>query len=315
MLVSVVIPTFERPDYLERAVVSVAKQTYKKIEIIIVIDGKSDITKQKVSEIKKKHDIKITLIETDIKVGGSEARNIGVNNSLGDYVAFLDDDDEWLKDKLEVQLDLISKKGLKNSDMFLCFTSAYVYNNKKNNKYTVLPRVNYDKSTKKNIANYLFEPNIIYLDGFIQTSTILLPKTLAQLIPFKKGLPKHQDWDLLVNLSEIEGLIVLQVEEPKSIYHTDVPKSVARTNKWRFSENWINERKKDVSEKAYFAFMYKTVFLGIVSDNNLSIKDKQMEIRNRKKKFPFKYKFNIYGIVYSIVIYIRMYRLSRRNRK
>lgn len=103
--VSVIIPTYNRAKYIKRAVNSVVSQTYSNIEIIIVDDNLtgSDDSIYIHKEIVKL-DTRILIVKTDGKVGGGKARNIGVENSSGNYLAFLDDDDIYLPEKIQKQL-------------------------------------------------------------------------------------------------------------------------------------------------------------------------------------------------------------------
>ena len=111
-LISVVIPTFDRPFFLNRAIESVLVQDYKNIEIIVVVDGYSDNTHRLIVDLNQKNKNKIVLIQTKDKVGGSEARNIGVRESTGEFIALLDDDDEWFSDKISSQLTVMNENQL-----------------------------------------------------------------------------------------------------------------------------------------------------------------------------------------------------------
>lgn len=98
---SVIIPSFNRGHLLERAIQSVLKQTYKNFELIIVNDGSTDNTRELLSNYQH---LKIIHIENQ---GVSQARNIGLKHAKGDWIAFLDSDDEWLANKLEKQIYFI----------------------------------------------------------------------------------------------------------------------------------------------------------------------------------------------------------------
>ena len=104
MKVSCVIITHNRIDYLKRAVNSVVNQTYQNIEIFVVDDASDDGTEVYGEELKEKG-ITYIRIEKNESKGGNYARNIGIQYSSGDYVAFLDDDDYWLPDKIERQVN------------------------------------------------------------------------------------------------------------------------------------------------------------------------------------------------------------------
>jgi glycosyltransferase involved in cell wall biosynthesis len=98
-LVSVIIPTFNRSHLLVRAVMSVLDQTYRNIEIIIVDDGSTDDTSIVIAEIAKRANNILYVVK---KNGGcASARNRGLQASNGEYVAFLDSDDQWVPDAIE----------------------------------------------------------------------------------------------------------------------------------------------------------------------------------------------------------------------
>ena len=302
-LVSVVIPTFERPNYLKRSINSVLLQDYEQIEIIVVIDGESKITKKILEQYKKNSKIKIRTIETGKKVGGSEARNIGVKNSVGAFIAFLDDDDEWLQDKVSSQIELIQSENLTENDNFICFTSLYTYKSGFPEKLKKLPRVNFEDSKNNRIIDYLFEPVGFYNQGFMQTSTILIPKKIFEKVPFTKGLVKHQDWDWLINLEQRLSPKVIQVTDPKVIFHTDVPEThrVGISNKWRFSEKWLDNKKSVFTDKGYASLLFSAVIIRI-SASSLSFKEKILNISKQFKKLPIKSFFNLYSL--KSIIYV-----------
>jgi glycosyltransferase involved in cell wall biosynthesis len=105
-LVSVVIPTRNRAKLLSRAVQSVLAQTHSHLELIVVDDNSSDDTPRFMQGIEDK---RVQYIRHEATRGPGPARNAGVAASQGQFVAFLDDDDEFLPDKLQVQMDAFSK--------------------------------------------------------------------------------------------------------------------------------------------------------------------------------------------------------------
>jgi glycosyltransferase involved in cell wall biosynthesis len=103
-VVSVIITTYKRADYLEEAIVSVANQTYKSIEIIVVDDG-SIVNYAKTICSKYKN---CTYYYKE-NGGLSSARNFGISKAKGKYIAFLDDDDRWVLNKLEKQVQVLDE--------------------------------------------------------------------------------------------------------------------------------------------------------------------------------------------------------------
>lgn len=100
--VSVIIPTRNRAGWLPRAVASVLGQTYPDFEIIIVDDGSGDSTAATVTGIK---DPRVRYVANRTSMGAAAARNRGITMARGEYIGFLDDDDEWLPAKLQKQMD------------------------------------------------------------------------------------------------------------------------------------------------------------------------------------------------------------------
>jgi glycosyltransferase involved in cell wall biosynthesis len=106
--VSVIIPTHNREEMLHRAVDSVLRQNYEDFELIIVSDGSTDNTEHIVEAF---NDPRITLLKHKTSRGASAARNTGMRIAKGKYIAFLDDDDEWTVNKLEVQMPIIENSS------------------------------------------------------------------------------------------------------------------------------------------------------------------------------------------------------------
>lgn len=100
-LVSAVIPTYNRGHVVERAVASVLDQTYRPIEIIVVDDGSTDDTAERIARVRAPG---LEYVRTPTNAGASAARNLGISQARGDLVAFLDVDDEWLPDKTARQV-------------------------------------------------------------------------------------------------------------------------------------------------------------------------------------------------------------------
>ena len=104
-LVSIIIPTYKRYDTLDRAVKSVLNQSYENLEVIVVDD---DLTNEKLDlDI---DDARVQIIKNKRTKGANGARNTGILEAKGHYVAFLDDDDEWLENKLSTQVSYLKSK-------------------------------------------------------------------------------------------------------------------------------------------------------------------------------------------------------------
>tara|TARA_X000000950_G_scaffold193094_1_gene232840 strand:+ start:10988 stop:11821 length:834 start_codon:yes stop_codon:yes gene_type:complete len=131
--ISVVIPSYNRKDFLKRSIDSAINQTKKPLEIIVVDDGSTDGTE---TMIKSDYDF-VKFIKQKNK-GVSAARNIGIKVSIGEWICFLDSDDEWKKDKLEKQINAMkSNPGYKffHSNEIWIKNGLRINQKKKHKKY------------------------------------------------------------------------------------------------------------------------------------------------------------------------------------
>ena len=105
-LVSVIIPYYKKKKYILNSITSVLNQTYENFEVIIIYDDENKNDLNFIQEIAKK-DKRISIIQNSKTIGAGESRNIGINNSKGKYIAFLDADDTWQNEKLIKQINFM----------------------------------------------------------------------------------------------------------------------------------------------------------------------------------------------------------------
>jgi glycosyltransferase involved in cell wall biosynthesis len=130
--VSIVIPTYNRACLLRKAIFSVLNQTYRDFEIIVVDDASNDNTIDVISALNNK---KIKYVRNEYNKGEAGARNTGILNTNGQYIAFLDDDDEWFPKKLELQVDKIENSPQKTGLIYTSIIRCYYKENKLIRKY------------------------------------------------------------------------------------------------------------------------------------------------------------------------------------
>ncbi len=112
-LVSVIIPTYNRADFLPHAIGSVWSQTYRPLEVLIIDDGSLDNTAEIIKQIQARYncnDFLLRYFHQENK-GGSAARNLGINKSHGEYIQFLDSDDLLAPQKIELQMRMLQESG------------------------------------------------------------------------------------------------------------------------------------------------------------------------------------------------------------
>ena len=102
-LVSAIVTTYNRANLIGETINSILKQSFKNFELLIVDDGSTDNTGDVINSFQDK---RIVYIKSDNWGGPARPRNIGIKRAKGEYIAFCDDDDLWVKDKLEKQLNI-----------------------------------------------------------------------------------------------------------------------------------------------------------------------------------------------------------------
>jgi glycosyltransferase involved in cell wall biosynthesis len=249
-MVSVVIPSRNRPHLAGRAIRSALAQTLKSIEVIVVVDGPDEAT---VKELKQIDDPRLKVIALPVNVGAAAARNAGVDVAKGVWIAFLDDDDEWLPQKLDQQLELATH----SRHAFPIVASCLIARNPKSE--FVWPRRL--PAPSEPLSEYLFARNSLFAgEGFIQTSTFFTKKELLKKLPLKKDLPRHEDWDWLLRVSALEGVGLEFVPEPVAIWNTEISrKRLSNINDWQYSLNWIRSLRNLVTPRAYSGFIITVV--------------------------------------------------------
>jgi glycosyltransferase involved in cell wall biosynthesis len=198
---SVIIPTHNRAEFLRSAISSVLKQTCQDFEIIVVDDASDDNTHEVVTSFDGR-DIKY--IRHEVNKGDAGSRNTGILNSTGRYVAFLDDDDEWLPEKLQMQLDVLGNSLPKVGGM-----------------YTGLFKVN--KTTGKILGinipekrGELFQE--MFIASPIVTSCVVLRRQCFEKVGlFDERIPYNNDYDMWIRIAEQFHFEC--IKEPLVIYH------------------------------------------------------------------------------------------------
>lgn len=181
-LISVIIPYYKKKKFIYSAIKSALNQTYKKIEIIIIYDDSNlDDLKHIKKMIKKNNCLKI--IVNNKNVGVSRSRNIGIKKSNGKYIAFLDSDDLWKKNKLKLQLDHMKKNN--------CLIS--------HTDYEIISKTNKKLGYMKIKKNITYN-NLIYSCD-VGLSTVMVSSKIKSKIKFP-NIKTKEDFILWLKLSK-----------------------------------------------------------------------------------------------------------------
>ena len=185
--ISVVIPTYNRADHIVKSVQSVLDQTHKADEIIIVDDGSTDDTKERIDSL---HESCIRYVKQE-NAGASVARNKGAEIASGDWIAFNDSDDVWRPDKLEEQI----KKAAENPEFDLIY-SAYSFNSP-TEKIDRVPYIQDECSLQGDIFLNLLVMNSV------GTPTVMVKKAaFLETGGFDVGLECLEDWYFAVRFAK-----------------------------------------------------------------------------------------------------------------
>lgn len=240
-LISVVIPTRGRPQLVVRAVASALEQTERRIEVIVVIDGPDASTETELGRIEDGRLIRVNVGES---VGGAEARNVGIRAARGRWIALLDDDDEWLPNKLQAQVEAAEAEE-EHEVVVACKYIARSPHAPDVVRPRRLPRQD------EPAADYMFD----YLCYF-QTSTLFSSKDLFLKVPFEKDLVCFHDIDWFLRATTSEGVKLIVVTEPLAIYHAPEDRSTITSKLgWEARLSWGRANRHRMTRKGYSRFI------------------------------------------------------------
>jgi glycosyltransferase involved in cell wall biosynthesis len=204
--VSVVIPTYNRPEMLQRAVESVVAQTYEAIELVVVDDHSPTPAAEALDRVATGSLASVSSLRHEENRGGSAARSTGIEAANGEWIAFLDDDDEWEPTKIEKQVERAAEA---DDDSVLVYTGIRQVGSDGSTNAVKTP------TTEGDVVEELLRGNFIgsYSAVMVDTGTIE-----AVGLPDRR-FPSWQDWEWYLRLAQ-EGTF-LSVPEPLVIRHND----------------------------------------------------------------------------------------------
>ncbi len=236
MNISLIIPTYNRKELLIRAIKSALNQAYKPFEIIVVDDGSKDETKEALKNYPVKY-----IYQTN--QGVSAARNRGIKESRGEWVAFLDSDDEWAREKLQKQVEFHNS----NKNILFSHTGERWIRDAK--------EVKYPKRLKKPRGDSFLE-NLSTCK--IAASSILMHKKVFERIGyFDERLRVCEDYDMWLRVSFVYDIGL--IEEPlivKYAGHPQLSKSISMIDRYHINSllgfidtKYRNEVKEEIKRK------------------------------------------------------------------
>ena len=217
--VTAIITTHNRNDLVGRAIESVLAQTYKNIECIVVDDA-SDVSAE---EVCSKYPVRFIYIPKAESKGGNHARNLGIMASDAKYVAFLDDDDYWIPEKIEKQVALIEEKG--NS---LVYSGARpeIFKDGEITVKTYVP--NFDNQGD-------MSRRILYGICCLNITLLIERRKLIEIGLFDENVRFWQEYELTIRMAQVTEFYL--VPEPLAVFRIDVKDKYRLTNKF---DEWKN---------------------------------------------------------------------------
>jgi glycosyltransferase involved in cell wall biosynthesis len=248
---SIVIPAFNRANIIGMALRSVFSQDFTDFEIIVVDDGSKDGLEGVVSAFE---DPRIRYIRQE-NAGGGAARNRGIDEACGRYIAFLDSDDVFLPEHLSAMHAILADR-----DDVVAYAQVIV--DRQNGKTFLKPPRAIGEN--EDMAEYLCCSR-----GFLQTSTLVVPSAIAKRVRYRDKMPFGQDTDFAIRLSR-EGCRFVMAERPGAIWNDSFdPRRVSSSRKGALLLPWIEEMRPLISKKAYHGYRGWHIAKGIAKNSKL----------------------------------------------
>jgi len=229
---------------------SALAQTLREIEVVVVIDGPDPATRAALSAV---GDPRLRFLELPERGGAPNARNAGVQEAAADHVALLDDDDEWLPEKLATQLALA-----RAAEVELPIVASRLYVRTPRTEFVLPRRMPEDREP---LSEYLAtRRGLFHGDGFIQTSTIMAPTVLVRRVPFDPGLRRLQELDWTLRCLEHDGTGLLYAPDPLVVWYADEHRPrVSFDAPWREQFEWLQRSRSRLTPRAYAALSMSVI--------------------------------------------------------
>ena len=275
-LVSIILPTYNRADTIERSVKSILSQTYTNFEVIVVDDASMDNTESVISGIK---DDRIKYLRHKSNKGGAAARNTGIKAAKGDYIAFQDSDDEWLPQKLYKQMEVFEAC---DSKLGVVYTSCIKFNG---NIVESFPDINIINAGSN---GFIHEKFLRY--NLVTTQTALVrSECFKKAGGFDERLPRLQDWELWIRISKYYEFELIN-EPLVNVYYTS---NSITFNDFAYIEAMaviLNKHREDFIKNKAMTFQIGILARYALKKGNLP-KNLEYITKNILRNLPAKYNF------------------------
>jgi glycosyltransferase involved in cell wall biosynthesis len=233
----VITPFYNRADYFSRIADTLNGQVFKDFELIVVDDGSEDELGLVIAKVETTFPVQ--LITLDRNKGAASARNAGIDNSRGRYVAFLDSDDAWLPEKLVSQFYQLENAN--DGSVLVSLTRQLVVGRR---TYEAPHRL---LTRGDPIGEYLFRQG-----GIVQSSMMFMAAHLAKSVRFVEGARGHDDWSFALRLEQA-GAHFEMLPEPLTIYDNAGGRVRRSPSYSRDRFDWLEKWRESLGEGPYLA--------------------------------------------------------------
>jgi len=260
-LISIVIPTYNRENFIKRSIQSVINGDYKNIEVIVVDDNSTDNTFQIVTDLQSK-DSRIRYIKLDKRSGPQAARNRGIIEARGEFIAFLDSDDTWESNKLAIQMEVL--KSVNYNPYIVIHSNCYCYDEASGKKWIW----NLPKTEGKCYDLLLKRPSPMF------QSILTTKRALFDIGLLDESIIAYQEWDTSIRLSRICEFI--HIQRPLFTYHLHKEETISK-NVIKEIQGYFQIIKKyefELKEKGYLCSHIRILINKTIQFNEFKFIDK-----------------------------------------
>ncbi|MDW8851797.1 glycosyltransferase [Flavobacterium sp. MMLR14_040] len=302
MAFSIVIPLYNKADYIENTLKSVLNQTFTDYEIIVINDGSTDDSFTKVKEF---NDSRIQFFNQKNQ-GASVARNLGIEKAKYEYIAFLDADDLWMTNHLEILNALI--QNFPNAGIF---ASRYelIFNNGKND----IPNFKGISADYEGIISDYFKTSLPY--PVVTSSSIVIPKSVFEKTGyFKPAISSGQDVDMWIRIASKYPVAISNKVTASYLHYIEdsLSKTPILDKKLNDFKDYKQEEENNPSLKKYldtyrleYALQYK------IAGNHK--KSKELFKNILKKNIPFKTRLIYFLPRFVLIFLLKIKKFLRKN--
>lgn len=306
-MVSIVIPTYKRSDFIQRAIDSILNQTYKDYEIIVVDDNEPNTTYRQ--ELEKKMEkyrdnSEIIYIQHEKNKNGAAARNTGINLAKGDYITFLDDDDYFLPNRLEIMTKALDK----NKEYGAAYSSVLVTRNKE-----IIGNI-----VAKKTGNYKKELLLNEFSFGTGSNMFFRREVIKELNGFDETFERHQDIETMIrffrenNILAIPEYLVVKVQDDRS-------NEPAYEKYMKIKEHYFNAFRNDIDKlsendkKQFYKNQYMMVLVATIKNKDYNHAKEIEKTILIYEKLNWKDKIKL--LVYYINNYIELEKIKYKIKK